>query len=78
MAKKAVNRALNNLQSYNELRIKWEALTEEEYFKTAYDSPIGKTEGIDTFEDLRAWYLKEFIPYRESLEEETIAKYAKL
>lgn len=78
MARKKVNHALETLQSLNNLRCKWETLTEEEYLKTTCDNRIGKYEGIDTFEDLRKWYLNEFIPYRESLEQETISKYTKL
>ena len=80
MAKKKVNHAIKMLKWYQEMLETWKNLTEEEckeQFPGTYER-IGQYEDIDTFEDLKNWHINEFFPYRISLEEEEIAKYAKL
>lgn len=79
MAKKKVNHAVKMLKWYQEMLETWKNLTEEEckeQFPGSYER-IGQYEGIDTFEDLKNWNVNEFFPYRISLEEAEIAKYAK-
>lgn len=80
MAKKKVNHAVKMLKWYQEMLETWKNLTEEEckeQFPGSYER-IGQYEDIDTFEDLKNWNVNEFFPYRISLEEAEIAKYAKL
>lgn len=80
MAKKKVNHSIKMLKWYEEMLETWKNLTEDEckeQFPGSYER-IGQYEDIDTFEDLKNWQVNEFFPYRISLEEEEIAKYAKL
>ena len=80
MANKKVNHAIKMLKWYQDQLEVWKNLTEEEC-KENYPGPyerIGQYEGIDTFEDLKEWHVKEFFPYRIKLEEAEVAKYAKM
>jgi hypothetical protein len=80
MAKKKVNHSIKMLKWYEEMLETWKNLTEDEckeQFPGDYER-IGRYEDIDTFEDLKKWNVNEFFPYRINLEEENIAKYAKL
>ena len=79
MAKKKLNHAIKYLKSCEEQLAIWKDLTEEECkenYPGTYER-IGKYEGIDSFQDLKDWHVNEFWPYRISLHEEEIAKYAK-
>lgn len=79
MAKKKVNNAIKSLKIYQEQLEIWKNMTEESCKETRpmdYER-IGNTEGIDTFEELKNWMVNEFFPYRISLEEEDITRYAK-
>lgn len=79
MAKRKVNHAIDLLKSYQEQLELWKNMTEEECkdIRPFDYEKIGKYEGIDTFKELKSWMVNEFFPYRISLEEEDITRYAK-
>lgn len=79
MARRKLNHAIELMKSYQEQLEIWKNMTEEECKETRpmqYEK-IGNYEGVDTFEELKNWMVNEFFPYRISLEEEEITRYAK-
>ena len=83
MAKRKVNGALNSIQHWETEREYWETVTEEQYkIDRTYDYnervASHNYEGIDTFEDYRKWVLTELIPYRLSVANDEIRKYARI
>lgn len=81
MAKKKVNHAIKMIKYWDEEKEYFQSVSEEQYKidrPADYEERVAshQYDGIDCFEDYRKWQLEEFIPYRTSLAEADIAKYA--